>query len=89
MQNKIRLDYANNPELAEVFSKKKAGDKCTLEVTFQIDEIDAKMAAGSIEKISPDDYKKEDAVEPEPGKPMMIEMTMSKDMGKLKKDEPA
>lgn len=79
MKNKLHLDYANNPDLAEAFSRKKAGDKCTFEVTIQVDDVDDKRVTGTIEKVTLEasgDEKKDKEAEPTPEEPMMMEMNV-------------
>lgn len=73
-KNQLRLDYTNNPDLAELFSRKKVGDSCTVEVDFQVDEITDTGVVGTIKNVSSDDYPDKEA-EPEPDKPMMMEMS--------------
>ena len=56
-QNEIRIDYRDNPELAEAFAGKNEGDRCTLETTFMIVEKDANGLRGKIEKVAPEGYE--------------------------------
>ena len=80
MKNKLHLDFANNPDLAEIFARKKAGEKCTLEVSFQISSVDEKSVTGTITKVSSEEYEKE--AEPAPDEPMAMEMNAPMPMKK-------
>jgi hypothetical protein len=72
--NEIHLDFANNEALAAIFAHKAPGDKCTVEITLQIKEINEKRAIGSIEKVVSDYEDEEKSAKPSPEAPMMIEM---------------
>lgn len=78
MKNKIHLDFASNPEMAEFFSQKKSGDKCTFEVTMQVDRVNGESAEGTIEKIAYESQGQEKEATPEPEKPMMMEIKAGK-----------
>lgn len=69
MRNKVTLDYKDNPELRAAFQGKAVGDKCTLEVELQVDELTEEGLVGTIESITPEGYEppsSDDTVEIEP-----------------------
>ncbi len=85
--NKITVDFASNPELAEVFVDKKPGHKCKLTIEFSIDEIDDESAVGSITSIT--GYgKSKGEIKPDYQSPVMIMMS-SKGDDSDKESEPA
>lgn len=78
----ISIDYSRNPELAEVFSRKKPGDKCRMEVEFQVNEIDPNGVKGSINEISPHGYEasgsKDKDITPQTDEPVAIVISAHK-----------
>lgn len=86
MRNEIFLDFAENPDLAEVFARKGVGDKCCLKVEFQINQLSTQGVKGSVEKITTtEDYDSKPAdkdkgeVGPTREQPVMVNI-----MGKMK-----
>jgi hypothetical protein len=72
--NTLTLDYADSPELREIFAHKDVGHKCKL--TFEL-QIMAKYPEGvqmTIDKVIADYQDEEKEVEPEPNKPIMAVM---------------
>ena len=53
MKNTIRIDFANNPGLRDLFTGKEPGSKCSLMLDLQITEIDEAKLEASITKIRP------------------------------------
>lgn len=74
--NKVTVDFASNPELAEVFVDKKPGDKCCLTIEFSIDEINNESAVGSINVIT---SRKGKGIKPDYKSPVMILMSAKGD----------
>jgi hypothetical protein len=73
----ITINFEKSPELKELFSRKKAGDKCEFEVTVQVNEISPDGMKGTIESITfEDDEGEEKEAEPDAEKPAMIKMEM-------------
>ncbi len=64
-KNEIRIDVRNNPKLAEYFSRKDDGDKCTLEIKLTKTTQTEDAIIGTVDSISPEGYKEKD---PETGK---------------------
>src|SRR5690242_13875591 len=60
MQNKVTLDYRDNPELRDAFAGKQVGDKCKLTVEIQIDEMNDEGVVGTVESMTPDGYEPND-----------------------------
>lgn len=56
-KNQIALDFRNNPELAEVFSRKEIGETCTLTIKLQVNSKDADGVKGTIKEIEAEDYE--------------------------------
>lgn len=85
MKNKVHIDYGSNPDLAEAFSRKKPGEKCTFEVTIQVDKVDEKSVTGTIERVALESSgdKEEKETEPTADEPMMMEMSVGT-MGSVK-----
>lgn len=82
----IEIDFSRNPELAEVFSRKKPGDKCRMEVEFQVNELDVNYVRGTINEISPHGYEptspdKSKDIVPETDEPVAITMKAHKGKG--------
>lgn len=74
-KNEISFDYANNPDLAEIFSGKKPGDKCSIELDLMVKEADEKKARCVIEKVSYDtDTDDTKEAEPAPDEPMKMDV---------------
>lgn len=91
MRNEIFLDFAENPDLAEVFARKGVGDKCCLKVDFQINQLSTQGVTGSVEKITTtQDYDSKPAdkdkgeVGPNREQPVMVNI-----MGKMHKEASA
>lgn len=60
----ISLDYQDNPELREVFSRKEIGEKCKLTIKLQVDRKDDTGMDGTILEISPsEDYSDEEKMD--------------------------
>ena len=57
MQNKISLDYKENPALRDALSHKRIGESCTVKIAFQIDKFTEEGAEGTIKTIEPEGYK--------------------------------
>ncbi len=71
----ITINFSKSPELKELFTQKKVGDKCSFEVEMQVNEITPDEASGSIEKITFESHDEEEKeVEPDAKEPAMIEM---------------
>lgn len=62
MSNEITLSLANNAELAELLSDKKAGDRIKLtDVVVLISEKDSSRMSGVVEEVSGDDMYDEES----------------------------
>jgi len=71
----IDINFAKSPELKELFSRKKPGDKCTFEVTVQVNELNQDSVKGTIQKITFQSHDgEEEEVKPDAEEPAMIEM---------------
>lgn len=81
MKNEIQFDYASNPELAEIFSRKSIGDKCKMTIEFEVVEKDSNGAKGMINEITvPENYggkKEKEPLEMDAKQPVAI-VVMSK-----------
>lgn len=57
-KNEIRLDLRSNPGLLEHFTRKKAGESCTVEITFDKKDISAEgVVTGIMTDIAIDGYE--------------------------------
>lgn len=74
--NSIRLDMGNNPELKDIFMRKKIGDSCKFEIELKIEELSAEAVAGSIKSIKPqgyvDPHGKKEKIEPDTATPISV-----------------
>lgn len=70
----IRIDFSNNADLKEVFSRKEVGDECELTIRIQVNELTPEYVSGTILEIEADDYgdKDEGPIEPSGEKPVSI-----------------
>jgi hypothetical protein len=74
MKNEIRLDFADNPAVRNLFGRHKAGDKTKLVLRLQINNVTEQGVDGTIESLaSGDDIDLEDddetdETEPQPKK---------------------
>ena len=62
--NKVFLNWKDNPDLRDALAGKKAGDKCSVELTVTVDEVSEDGLTASIEDASVDGYESEPAPEP-------------------------
>lgn len=58
-RNKLRLDYADSPDLQDVFLLKNLGDRCTLEIEFVVTEKDNSGVTGKIKSVYASNYDKQ------------------------------
>lgn len=65
-KNRIRLDYADNPELEEVFLLKELGHKCKLEIEFVVTEKTRDGVTGTIKSVYAPNYDKQTPAEYNP-----------------------
>lgn len=65
LQNAILLDFENNPPLKEWASTLKVGEKCSIVVDLQINEITDKNLTGTIEALEPSNYSNPNPAEGE------------------------
>jgi hypothetical protein len=79
-QNKIHIDFRNNPEAKDAFAGKKAGDKATVTVQFQVDALNDEGLDGSIEELQvegyenphPEEGESGDEIKPDAQAPVML-----------------
>lgn len=57
MRNKVHFDFKDNPKLRDTFSGKQVGDRCTLEVELQVDELTEEGLVGTVKSITPEGYE--------------------------------
>lgn len=79
-KNSLEVEWGNgNPDLKDLFSQKKAGDKLTLEIDIVITDITDTGITASIKKVTSDEEDAED-VQPEIDgeKPFSMAMNMGK-----------
>lgn len=80
LQNSLTLDYENNPELKDYCSTLKVGDKVSLTVEFQVNDLNDKNMVGTIESIEPSGYENpspkegesEGEIKPTPSAPVLM-----------------
>lgn len=67
MKDKVILNLADNPELAEFFSRKSPGDTCKLEVEATLDDLADDIATLSVKGVEyPGDDEEEAKEAPAP-----------------------
>lgn len=91
----LKINYAKNPDLKEIFSRWEVGKSYKLEIDFQLMTMDDQGAEGSINEVGVDDGAdgKPSEVDPDSTEPVMIVVMAQKDGGKKKpapksEDEP-
>jgi hypothetical protein len=57
MQNKITLDFKENPALRDALGHKRIGDTCTVKIKFQVDKVTEEGVEGTTQVIEPEGYK--------------------------------
>lgn len=77
--NRIKIDFANNQALKDLFSHKNPGDPCKLTMNLKLVSMDDEGAELEIKKIiAPESYKgrddDEDGVQPDSDEPAMVVM---------------
>ena len=82
----LKINYAQNPDLKDIFSRWEVGKSYTLEIDFQLMSMDDQGAEGSINEVGVDDGAagKPSEVEPDSKEPVMI-VLMAQKHGKAKK----
>jgi len=76
--NTITFDFANQPEVAEIFSHKEIGDTCKLTIEFTVVNKNQDRATGRMKEITAHDYKegkgeeKDKTVEMDPDEPVSV-----------------
>lgn len=91
----LKINYAKNPDLKEIFSRWEVGKSYKLEIDFQLMTMDDQGAEGSINEVGVDDGANGEPSEatPDSTEPVMIVVMAQKDGGKKSapksEDEPA
>lgn len=68
----VDIDYANNPDLAEIFSGKDSGDRCRLTLELQVISKKPDGITLGIEKVIAPEYGEEYEAEPDTKEPIMV-----------------
>lgn len=76
--SRIIVDYKDNPDLREIFSRKELGDTCELKMRIQVNEKSLDGAEGYIESITPLGYSTQSgppkSIKPSRSEPVMVKM---------------
>lgn len=73
VNDKVVLDLTDDSDLRDYFSRKGAGEKCSMEIEATLDEASSEQAVLSITGVSVDSYSAE---EPEPAKKKAVKFKM-------------
>tara|TARA_R100000808_G_scaffold24754_1_gene58047 strand:- start:3852 stop:4121 length:270 start_codon:yes stop_codon:yes gene_type:complete len=73
VNDKVVLDLTDDSDLRDYFSRKGAGEKCSMEIEATLDEASSEQAVLSITGVSVDSYSTE---EPEPAKKKAVKFKM-------------
>ena len=84
----LKISYAQNPDLKEVFQRWEVGKSYKLEIDFQLMSKDDQGAEGSINEVGVNDGAdgKPTEIEPDSNEPVMI-VLMAQKHGKSKKSD--
>lgn len=77
--SKVIIDYRDNPDLREIFSRKELGETCDLKLRLLVSQKSTDGAEGVIESITPGGYYTESdnppkKVRPSSNEPVMMKM---------------
>lgn len=78
--SRVIIDYRDNPDLREIFSRKELGESCDLKLRMQVNQKSTDGAEGIIESITPGGYYTGSDNPPKKVKPSVNEPVMMKMM---------